>query len=122
MFLGGSASPAIFIAVNALIAWAARHEKSVDNLIYVDDSFGVEEENNKEWYTPYQRELPQQQVQLLKLWDEVGIPHKSVKQVHGKHLTILGIEVDVDEMTFTLTQEAREQLVRELEEWCQRGV
>ena len=39
---GGSALPAIFIAVNALVVWVARHEQSVDDLIYVDDSFGVE--------------------------------------------------------------------------------
>ena len=38
---GGSASPAIFIAVNALIAWATKHERSIDDLIYVDDSFGT---------------------------------------------------------------------------------
>ena len=43
---GGCASPAIFIAVNALVAWVAKHERLVEDLIYVDDLFGVEDE---EW-------------------------------------------------------------------------
>ena len=119
---GGCASPAIFIAVNALIAWVARHEMSVDDLIYVDDSFGIERESEKTWYAPYEQDLPSQQARLLELWDEVGIPHKREKQVHGEQITILGIEVDVNEMTFLLTDEAQEQLERELDEWCQRGV
>lgn len=119
---GGSASPAIFISLNALIAWAAKHGRAVDDLIYVDDSFGVEEEDQMAWYEPYQMMLPRQQVQLLELWDELGIPHRREKQLHGKYLTVLGIEVDANKMTFTLTREAREQLEKELEEWCQRGV
>ena len=119
---GGSASPAIFIAVNALIAWAAKHERSIDDLIYVDDSFGVKEEGQMAWYAPYEQEFPCQQAQLLELWDEIGIPHKKAKQVFGECLTILGIVVNVDNLTFTLTHEACEQLGEELEEWCQQGV
>lgn len=119
---GGSASPAIFIAVNALVAWIAKNEKSIDNLIYVDDSFGIEKENDKVWYAPYEQELPRQQAQLLELWDEIGIPHKKSKQVFGERLTILGIEVDVNEMKFSLNPEASKQLEMELEEWCQCGI
>ena len=74
------------------------------------------------WYAPYEQEFPRQQAQLLELWDEIGIPHKKAKQVFGECLTILGIVVNVDNLTFTLTHEAREQLGEELEEWCQRGV
>ena len=116
---GGSASPAIFIAVNALIAWAAKHKRSINNLIYVDDSFGVEEEGQMAWYAPYEQEFSCQQAQLLELWDEIGIPHKKAKQVFGECLMILGIVVNVNNLTFTLTREAHEQLREELEEWCQ---
>jgi hypothetical protein len=119
---GGSASPAIFIAVNALVAWVAKNERAIDDLIYVDDSFGIEEEGKTAWYAPYAQDLPCQQAHLLELWDELGIPHKKAKQVCGERLTILGIVVDVNNLMFTLTPEAREQLSEELEEWCQRGV
>ena len=56
------------------------------------------------------------------MWDELGIPHKQEKQVHGKKLTVLGIAVDVEEMLFKLTEEARVHLMKELEEWSQHGV
>jgi len=63
-----------------------------------------------------------QQARLLKLWDETGIPHKRKKQVYGKRLTILGIDVDVAEMTFTLLLESKTRLEQELVDWCQKGV
>ena len=39
---GGSASPAIFISVNSLLAWVAKYGREIDDLFYVDDSFGIE--------------------------------------------------------------------------------
>ena len=74
------------------------------------------------WYAPYDCELPKQQTKLLELWDELGIPHKREKQIYGKKLTVLGIVVDVEELSFVLTEEAHVQLTNELEEWSQRGV
>jgi hypothetical protein len=119
---GGSASPAIFISVHALVAWIAKHERLIDDLIYVDDLFGVEEEGQNVWYEPYKQHLPRQQARLLELWDELGIPHKQAKKIHGGCLPILGIEVDVNKLTLLLTKEAREQLEKELEEWSQQGI
>ena len=119
---GGCASPAIFIVVNGLVAWIAKHKHLVEDLIYVDDSFGVEDEGEVLWYALYECELPKQQARLLLLWDELGIPHKREKQIHGKKLTILGIDVDVEELSFMLTEEARAHLMNELEEWSQCGV
>jgi hypothetical protein len=49
---GGSGSGPIFISVNSLIAWIAKHVKEIDDLIYVDDSFGVDEEDNLVLYVP----------------------------------------------------------------------
>lgn len=40
----------------------------------------------------------------------------------GSRLSILGIEVDMKELTFTLPEEARERLLTELSEWCKAGV
>ena len=118
---GGSASPAIFISVNALISWIAKHCCGIDDLAYVDDSFGLEEEGKEMEYTPYGTSFPMQQAQLLQLWDQLGVPHKQRKQIFGNPLTILGIEVDVNNLTFTLSDEAKERLVRELQESSQKG-
>src|SRR6202522_4168731 len=53
-----------------------------------------------------------------RLWDELGIPHKERKQVHGSPLTIIGIDVDANLMTLTLPQEARNRLLTELKIWA----
>lgn len=82
-------SPAIFIWLNALLAWAAKNKRSIEGLVYVDDYFHLEEEGQVEEYTPYGESFPAQQTRLLKLWDEVGIPHKQKKHVFGQQLTIL---------------------------------
>jgi hypothetical protein len=119
---GGSPSGAIFISVNALSAWVARFVRFIENLIYVDDSFGVEEEGLMLWYAPYNAEFPAQQTRLLELWDELGIPHKLRKQIFGSRLTILGIDVDVDNLTFTLPAESKDRLSEELLAWSQKGV
>jgi len=105
-----------------LLAWAAKNKQLIEGLIYVDDSFGIEDEGRVEEYTPYGEKYPVQQAKLLRLWDEIGIPHKQRKQVHGQQLTILGIEVDVDKMMFTLPQESKIRLEDELADWCQKGV
>ena len=119
---GGCGSGPIFISVNSLVAWVAVEQREIDDLEYVDDSFGVDEEGNMVLYVPYGVEYPAQQARLLELWDEIGIPHKQKKQVFGTQLVILGIEVDTKSLTFTLPCEAREKLIKELDEWCRSGV
>ena len=81
---GGLASPAIFIAVNVLVAWVVKHERSVDDLIYVDDSFSIDVKSQMSWYAPYELNLPSQKTCLLELWDEIRIPHRRKKQIHGE--------------------------------------
>jgi hypothetical protein len=56
------------------------------------------------------------------LWDEVGFPHKRAKQFFGRQIAILGIDVDAENLTFTLPLEAKEHLSRELGEWSKKGV
>ena len=56
------------------------------------------------------------------MWDELGVPHKTAKQVFGNHLTILGIDMDVNALTFTLPEEAKVWLEQELKIWSQKGV
>jgi hypothetical protein len=119
---GGSGSGPIFISVNALVSWIAEHEREVEDLVYVDDSFGLEVAGCVSFYAPYGLELPSQQTRLLKLWDEIGVPHKQKKQVNGTQLAILGIIVNTEELTFTLPLEAKERLANELSIWCQKGV
>ena len=115
---GSSASFAIFVSVNSLVAWIAKKDRGVSSLItYVDNSSGPAVVGDVLYYEPYQTFFPSPQVLLLRLWDELGIPHKSKKQVHGSTLPIIGIEVDPNTSPFTLPDIARKRLTSELETW-----
>ena len=119
---GGSSSGPIFISFNALTSWIARFERLIESLAYVDDSFGVNDCQDMTRYEPYDRDFPTQQARLLQLWDEIGIPHKEKKQIFGVQLSVLGIEVDAKELTFTLPLESKLRLSKELSEWSRKGV
>jgi hypothetical protein len=92
---GGRGSGGIFISFDSLVTWIAKEIKEIPYLgAYSDDSFGVDEEGNSTWYDKYSRSMPERQVRLLSLWDELGIPHEEQKQVSGARLDIIGITVD----------------------------
>jgi len=119
---GGSASGALFIAVNSLVAWIAKRIKGASYLgNYVDDSSSCGLADDTVFYEPYQRSFPRDQVILLSLWDELGIPHKEKKQVYGSPLTVIGINVDANNLSFTLPDEAKVRLMEELKWWCRSG-
>jgi hypothetical protein len=67
-----------------LMLWIAENVKRLKDIFgYVDDDFSYEFEGELELYEPYEAWLPAKQTQLLKLWDELGIPHEEHKQVWG---------------------------------------
>jgi len=118
---GGCASGAIFIAFNSLVAWIAKYIFFVSLLNYVDDSSGCSLAGDHEFYEPYRRVFPRPQAILLRLWDELGIPHKEKKQLFGAPLMIIGINVDPIGMSFTLSDISKERLLEELRMWCRKG-
>ncbi|EIM83685.1 uncharacterized protein STEHIDRAFT_62126, partial [Stereum hirsutum FP-91666 SS1] len=56
---------------------------------------------------PYDAFLPPCQVRLLQLWDRIGIPHKSKKQVYSHSLRIISFQVDIDTMTVSIPLDSR---------------
>ena len=62
--------------------------------------------------------MPSSQVTLLKLWDRLGIPHKEKKQVFGSNLTIIGIDVDANNLTLTLPSDNKLELVALLNDFA----
>ena len=109
---GGKGSGSLFIAFNSLVTWIGKNVCRISALgTYSDDSFGVELAKNVTLYEPYNRFMPSSQVTLLKLWDRLGIPHKEKKQVYGANLTIIGINVDANNLTLTLPNENRTELI-----------
>lgn len=58
--------------------------------------------------------MPANQVKLLSLWDKLSILHKMHKQLFGKRLMIIGIEVNANSLTLTLPKELLKDLLEEL--------
>ena len=116
---GGKSLGSLFISFNSLVTWIGKNEYEIPDLgVYSDDSFGIELSRNITFYEPYNRSMPASQVMLLNLWDELGIPHKDKKQISGTTLTIIGIEVDANNLTLTLPQENKEELMSQLKDFA----
>lgn len=73
---GGHGSQSIWNAFMCLVVCIAVHLYAILLLSYVNNNFGAEEEGLLHYYEPYGYYYPYAQVQLLHLWDELGIPHK----------------------------------------------
>jgi hypothetical protein len=119
---GGTASGAIFVAFNSLVTWLAKNSFGIQHIAaYCDDSFGVQAADDVVFYLPYQRHLPRNQTVLLDLWTRLGIPFKEKKQTFGSPLTVIGIDVDANQMTLSLPPNARQKLLEELARWSARS-
>jgi hypothetical protein len=113
---GGRGSAGVYIAFNALVMWIANNKRMVPDLwTYMDDSFGIDECRNKRQYHQYGKDMPANQVKLLSLWDNLGIPHEPHKQVFREKLTVIGIEVNANSLTLTLPSESLNNLLEELQ-------
>ena len=99
-----SGAPTIFIAFNSLIAWIAKNKCGICNLAtYINDSSGFNYKDDLLYYAPYNKEFPHHQALLLQLWNELSIPYKLKKQIFGPIIPIIGIDVDPNAMTLTLS-------------------
>ena len=95
-----------------LVLWIAVRILKVSYLLaYMDDSFSVTASRISLRYRPYQCSMPADQVILLRLWDELNISHKPSKQISGPVLEIIGFEVNPAQMTFSLADKRRSELV-----------
>jgi len=116
---GGRASGSIWIAFNSLVTWIARNIRGINNLmVYVDDSFKITTADSMEYYKPFQKSMPKDQIDLMNLWTDLNIPFKEKKQLFGSPLTIIGIDVDPNKMTFSLPDYARQDLLEHLDQFC----
>jgi hypothetical protein len=116
---GNSSSAAIFISFNSLVAWIAKNERGIRNLAtYIDDSSGFDYADDLLLYEPYNTHFPRHQTLLLQLWDDLCIPHKAKKQIFGPVIPIIGIDVDPNAMTLTLSPKRRADLCDALYSWA----
>jgi len=63
------------------------------------------------YYEPYDSWYPRKQVNLLLLYDELGLPHVKKKQLFGHSLEIIGLLVDPANMTISMSDVSRDELI-----------
>ena len=98
--------------------WAGIHIKGLPGLLhYVDDAFSFKPDEALKFYAPYDGWYPKKQVSLLKLFNEVRIPHEKKKQEFGCELTIIGLRVSLDSMTITMPFEKHTDLIDEVSQF-----
>ncbi|KAG2359791.1 hypothetical protein BDR07DRAFT_1291397 [Suillus spraguei] len=95
--------------------WLAIFTQFILAYIYVNDSFSYAEAQDQIFYDKYQKLLPHNMVQLLQLWDVLGIPHEEWKQVFGSPLPVIGFDIDAQLMRITLREQSKVDLVSELQ-------
>jgi hypothetical protein len=119
---GSSASPAIFITFNSLVTWIAKNKCGIQFILtYLDDSLGCTWKDDVEFYAPYGKHMPLPQVQLLTLWDKLGIPHEEQKQISGSSIPVIGIQVNPNDIMYMFPAESRQWLLQESEDWVTKG-
>ncbi|OBZ76275.1 hypothetical protein A0H81_03450 [Grifola frondosa] len=115
---GSRAGQRLFAAFMCLVVWIAVVERAISHFNYVDDDFGFELEGRVEFYAPYRAYLPKKQAQLLKLWDEIGLPHEQKKQEYAPVLLVIGFAIDPNAMTVTMPSDSRCKLLDAIESFC----
>ena len=95
-----------------LVLWIAIFMRSIRDLFgYIDDNFSFDEEGNVTWYEPNRCYYPSKQTKLLKLWDEISLPHEKAKQEYGPTLRIIGFMVDPNKMRVSMDDEDKNKLL-----------
>jgi hypothetical protein len=65
--------------------------------------------------------MPREQVEILRLWDEVGLPHDDLKQISGPVIPCIGFDVDPNLMTVTINPEKCSSLIEACEVFLTSG-
>ena len=76
----------------------------------MDDVWSYEMDPTLMFYEPYDTLFPKKQVILLRLYDELGLPHVRKKQLFGRTLEIIGLHVDPLKMTISMSDTSRDNL------------
>ena len=86
---------------------------------YVNDIFSSEVATNLLLYPQYHSIMPQDQVHLLECLDAIDFPHDCIKQLYGKSLPVIGLEVNGNELQITMPATSKFDLVNTLDSFCQ---
>jgi hypothetical protein len=115
---GGRGSPKTWCAFMSLVLWIAIEVMEIDALLaYMDDAFSYDECKTFIPYPPYETLFPAKQARFLFLLDDLGIPHDKKKQIFGRNLIVIGLDIDPNVMTLRLPLESKGKLVKSLRDF-----
>ena len=79
--------------------------KLIRNLCtYIDDNGSFAHIGDVAYYPPYRMYYPMDQTKLLKLWDELNIPHVKKKQVYRPVIPYVGFDVDPNTISGSIVE------------------
>jgi hypothetical protein len=102
----GKGGYGIWSTFMSLVVWIAWNILHIMYFVYIDDNFGFKRAEAHMFHARLGRRLPCQQVCLLELWDDIGLPYEDKKQESGPVLCIIGFDVDPNAMTVTIPLKA----------------
>jgi hypothetical protein len=112
MEFGTRSAARVWCTFMGLVVWIAIHVKHIPHLLhYMDDAWSYDMDPVLVPYKPYAASYPRKQVQLLALWDEIALPHEKSKQLFGKSLRIIGLDVDPYVLTISFPPDSKLELV-----------
>ena len=115
---GNRASGRLWCLFFGLVCWVGIHERGIQGLLhYVDDTFNVSFSDELSFYHPYQQLMPTDQMHFLLLLDQIGLPHNDKKQLYGASLEIIRLLVNVQDMTISMSSEAKQKLVESIQDF-----
>ena len=119
---GGRGSCKDYTCFMGLVLWIAIFVKCLTDLLgYIDNNFSFDEEGSVEWYGPYHCYYPTKQAKLLKLWDEIGLPHEKAKQEYAPELRIIDFLVDPNLMRVSIDEEDWQKLIEHVSDFTASG-
>ncbi len=68
-------------------------------------------------YKPYRCFMSTDQTCFLHLLDNIRVPHKDKKQLYGESLEIIGLVVDVHNMTISMSSQAKQNLIEAMHDF-----
>jgi hypothetical protein len=101
----------------SLVVWIASNILLIHFFVYVDDNFGFERAEALVFHARLSRRLPSQQVRLLDLWDDIGLPYEDRKQEFGPTLCIIGFIMDPNTMTVSIPDGACSKLLSSISDF-----
>jgi len=111
MAFGTQTAPQIWCTFFGLVMWIVIHVYLLPDLMhYMDNAWSYEMDPTLAFYEPYDSWFPQKQLKLLQLYNNLGLPHVRKKQLFGCLLKIIGLVINLVNMTITMSDQSHQDL------------